>query len=305
LQVSRSSLGFPRSDGTRLVVQVPTVRVTHRTTPPDLRTTPPEDLRTPPASDVPELNGAPRRSTGDIAARLHRTSLRARLVTALLAMVIVAVTVLSVVSVTFMRSYQLGQVDQQLRNPARQQAAVKAVNDFLSGNPSGAQTGAALAEAGYAVFWIPAGGSPQEIVQPAQSASGAVSQDQVLPGAVPVGRRRTAHRESRADDHGPRAGIRRPLEGDQRQRQGRHPDHRGGREHRLRHHRAAHGGEPDRERRDRARAADRRVRGGAGEPAAAQRHRADRRADRRRAPGSPRTRRQFAHRDRLARSAGR
>jgi len=96
-------------------------------------------------------------------------------------MVIAAVTVLSVVSVTFMRSYQLGQVDQQLRNPARQQAAMKAVNGFLSGDPSGAQSKATLAEAGYAVFWIPSSGSPQEIVRPAQGAPGAVSQDQVLP----------------------------------------------------------------------------------------------------------------------------
>jgi two-component system OmpR family sensor kinase len=97
-------------------------------------------------------------------------------------MVIAAVTVLSIVSVTLMRDYQLGQVDQQLRNPARQQAAVKAVNDFLSGYPSGAQAEAALAEAGYAVFWIPVGGSPQEIAQPAKSTPGAVSANQVLPG---------------------------------------------------------------------------------------------------------------------------
>jgi two-component system, OmpR family, sensor kinase len=87
----------------------------------------------------------------------HRTSLRTKLVTALLALVAVALVVISVVGVTFLRTYLLGQTDTQLRNI--QGYAVNAA----SGDPHAAGV---LAAAGYAVWWLPDGGASQQIVQP-------------------------------------------------------------------------------------------------------------------------------------------
>jgi two-component system, OmpR family, sensor kinase len=113
-----------------------------------------------------------------------RTSLRAKLITALLALVIIALTVIGIAFAAFMRSYLLGQTDQQLRGQNLQQVAVQAVNDTLSSSndPFAQRNEAGLAEAGYAVWWIPAGGAPQQIVQPASSGFGASSQGDVLPG---------------------------------------------------------------------------------------------------------------------------
>jgi two-component system, OmpR family, sensor kinase len=112
-----------------------------------------------------------------------RTSLRTKLITALLALVIIALTVIGVAFAAFMRSYLLGQVDQQLKSQNLQNAAVRSVSDTLSGNtdPFAQQNEANLAEAGYAVWWIPAGGKPQQIVQPASSGFAASSQGNVLP----------------------------------------------------------------------------------------------------------------------------
>jgi two-component system, OmpR family, sensor kinase len=102
----------------------------------------------------------------------NHTSLRTKLVTALLALVAVALVVISVVGVTFLRTYLLGQTDTQLKS--LQQAAVSAAN----GDPRSVE---ALAVSGYAVWWLPAGSSSQLVVQPQQSApySG------LSPGEVP------------------------------------------------------------------------------------------------------------------------
>jgi len=94
----------------------------------------------------------------DAIRRLHnRTSLRTKLVTALLALVVVALVVISVVGLSFMRTYLLGQTDTQLRSI--QGYAVGAV----TGDPRAA---AELAGDGYAVWWIPEGGSVQQVVEP-------------------------------------------------------------------------------------------------------------------------------------------
>jgi two-component system OmpR family sensor kinase len=86
-----------------------------------------------------------------------RTSLRTKLVTALLALVAVALVVISVVGVTFLRTYLLGPVDTQLRNI--QGYAVAAANG--DGRAAGQ-----LSQNGFAVWFLPQGGEPQEIVQP-------------------------------------------------------------------------------------------------------------------------------------------
>jgi two-component system, OmpR family, sensor kinase len=87
----------------------------------------------------------------------NRTSLRTKLVTALLALVAVALVVISVVGVTFLRTYLLGQTDTQLRE--YQQLAVNAA----SGDP---HAQGALAVNGYAVWWLPQGGASEQLVQP-------------------------------------------------------------------------------------------------------------------------------------------
>jgi two-component system, OmpR family, sensor kinase len=87
-----------------------------------------------------------------------RTSLRTKLVTALLALVAVALVVISVVGATFLRTYLLGQTDTQLRS-AEQYAVNAAVND----DPHAAED---LAVNGYAVWLLPEGGTAQQIVQP-------------------------------------------------------------------------------------------------------------------------------------------
>jgi two-component system, OmpR family, sensor kinase len=88
-----------------------------------------------------------------------RTSLRTKLIAATLALVAVALVVISIVGATFMRTYLLGQTDNNLRSlqPLTAQA--------VGGDP-GAQ--GKLAENGYAVWWLPDGGSSSQVVQPVE-----------------------------------------------------------------------------------------------------------------------------------------
>jgi two-component system, OmpR family, sensor kinase len=86
-----------------------------------------------------------------------RTSLRTKLIAAMLALVAVALVVISIVGATFMRTYLLGQTDNNLRS--LEQLTAQAV-----GGDPGAQ--GKLAENGYAVWWLPDGGSSQQIVNP-------------------------------------------------------------------------------------------------------------------------------------------
>jgi two-component system, OmpR family, sensor kinase len=101
----------------------------------------------------------------------NRTSLRAKLIAALLALVIIALVVISVVGVTFMRTYLIGQADSTLQSPHVQGEAGNAVNDFLGGDPCGGSV-LGLATQGYAVWWIPAGGKLQQVVQPEPAGAG-------------------------------------------------------------------------------------------------------------------------------------
>ena len=95
----------------------------------------------------------------------NRTSLRAKLIASLLALVIIALAVISVVGVMFMRTYLIGQADSTLKSANLQNEAGFAVNDLLGGNPCGRNV-LGLANQGYAVWWIPDGGPIQQVVQP-------------------------------------------------------------------------------------------------------------------------------------------
>jgi len=105
----------------------------------------------------------------------NRTSLRTKLVTALLALVAVALVVISVVGVTFLRTYLLGQVDTQLRN-----IQGYAVNAAVNGDPRAAEE---LAGSGYAVWWIPDGGTTQLVVQPSPAPYSGLPTGDVPPSA--------------------------------------------------------------------------------------------------------------------------
>jgi two-component system, OmpR family, sensor kinase len=107
-----------------------------------------------------------------------RTSLRAKLIASLLALVIIALMVISVVGVTFMRTYLIGQADSSLKNGRLQIAAQNAVADSLNGDPCG-QSVLGLASQGYAVWWIPAGGTIQQVVQPESAPAGYMTSCQV------------------------------------------------------------------------------------------------------------------------------
>jgi two-component system OmpR family sensor kinase len=88
-----------------------------------------------------------------------RTSLRTKLIAAVFALVVIALAVISIAGAMFMRTYLIGQTDQTLQNGGLQHTALAAAAGS-NGNAVG------LAEAGYAVWWLPSGGSLQQIVQP-------------------------------------------------------------------------------------------------------------------------------------------
>ncbi len=114
----------------------------------------------------------------DAIRRLHnRTSLRTKLVTALLALVAVALVVISVVGVTFLRTYLLGQVDTQLRS-AQQAAEDVVVNDDV-------RVAQNLAIDGYAVWWLPEGGAAQQVVQPSSAPYSGLPPGDVPPSTLP------------------------------------------------------------------------------------------------------------------------
>jgi two-component system, OmpR family, sensor kinase len=95
-----------------------------------------------------------------------RTSLQTKLIATLIMLVIVALVVISCVSASILRGYLLQQTDNSLRSTAIEQIAGQAVTDALDGSGCG-RSGFELANAGNPVWWIPAGGTIQQIVQPA------------------------------------------------------------------------------------------------------------------------------------------
>jgi two-component system, OmpR family, sensor kinase len=108
-----------------------------------------------------------------------RTSLRTKLVTALFTLVTLALVAISLAGISILRSYLLGQTDQQLQSGGLQHLAVQAIggDTFQSG---------ALAQAGYAVWWQPVGGTLQEVVQPGGMNLGPTQENEIssLPASV-------------------------------------------------------------------------------------------------------------------------
>jgi two-component system, OmpR family, sensor kinase len=88
-----------------------------------------------------------------------RTSLRTKLITALFVLVTLALVAISLAGISILRSYLLGQTDQQLQSGGLQHIAVQAIG----GDPSSSD---ALARAGFAVWWQSIGGDLQQVVQP-------------------------------------------------------------------------------------------------------------------------------------------
>jgi type II secretory pathway pseudopilin PulG len=88
-----------------------------------------------------------------------RTSLRTKLIAAVFALVVIALAVISIVGAMFMRTYLIGQTDQTLQNGGLQHTAL----DAAAGSNGSAVE---LAQAGYAIWWLPSGGSLQQIAQP-------------------------------------------------------------------------------------------------------------------------------------------
>jgi signal transduction histidine kinase len=88
-----------------------------------------------------------------------RTSLRVRLIATLTTLVILALVVISCVGTSILRGYLLGQTDQLLQSGGVQHTAGLAV----LGSPNAT---ASMEQSGFTVWWLPEGGSLQQIVQP-------------------------------------------------------------------------------------------------------------------------------------------
>jgi two-component system OmpR family sensor kinase len=112
-----------------------------------------------------------------------RTSLRTKLVTALFTLVTLALVAISCAGISILRSYLLGQQDQALQSQGLQHFALQAINESDSFQNPAADS---LAKVGYAVWWQPAGGSLQEIVQPGGMNLGSAPQNEItsLPPSV-------------------------------------------------------------------------------------------------------------------------
>jgi two-component system, OmpR family, sensor kinase len=94
-----------------------------------------------------------------------RTSLRVRLIATLTTLVILALVVISCVGTSILRGYLLGQTDQLLRSSGVQHTAGLAV--LGSPNPT-----ASMEQSGFTVWWLPEGGSLEQVVQPGGMALG-------------------------------------------------------------------------------------------------------------------------------------
>src|SRR5712692_10147589 len=84
-----------------------------------------------------------------------RTPLRVKLITAVLALVAIALAVISIAGISVLKSYLLGQTDAQLQTLSG--SAEHAVGQYLSGAPPGVSNVAAVA-------WIRSGGKLVQVV---------------------------------------------------------------------------------------------------------------------------------------------
>ena len=89
----------------------------------------------------------------------ERTPLRVKLITAVLALVAIALVVISVAGLAFLRDYLLNQADNEVAAISNEQDRLQgAVSNYMAG-------GQPVALNGLAVVWIPNGGKPHPIVQ--------------------------------------------------------------------------------------------------------------------------------------------
>jgi signal transduction histidine kinase len=88
-----------------------------------------------------------------------RTSLRVKLIAVLFTLVTLALVVISCVGTSILRGYLLGQTDQGLQNNQVQHVAAAAASGSFSSVGE-------LAQNGFAVWYLPNGGSLQQVVQP-------------------------------------------------------------------------------------------------------------------------------------------
>jgi len=102
-----------------------------------------------------------------------RTSLRTKLITAVLALVIFALAAMGIAGVSLLRGYMIGPIDTSLKNVSLQQIALNA----LGGDP---RAQGQLSQANYTVWWLPDGGTPQSVVEPSSVLFGS-GQGEVLP----------------------------------------------------------------------------------------------------------------------------
>jgi two-component system, OmpR family, sensor kinase len=103
----------------------------------------------------------------------NRTSLRTKLITSLLALVIFALAAMGIAGVSLLRGYLIGPIDNTLTNVGLQQVALSAA----SGDP---RDQALLSQNDYTVWLLPDGGTPLPVVQPTSAPFGS-GQGQVLP----------------------------------------------------------------------------------------------------------------------------
>ena len=83
----------------------------------------------------------------------NRTSLRTKLITALLALVIFALAAMGIAGVSLLRGYLIGPVDNMLKNVGRQQVVLGAAG----GDPRPVRCSS---QNDYMVWWVPDDGAP-------------------------------------------------------------------------------------------------------------------------------------------------
>jgi signal transduction histidine kinase len=107
-----------------------------------------------------------------------RTPLRVKLTSALLALVAVALAVISIAGISVLKGYLLGQADSQLES----YDPTPRIQDYLTGvAPSAVQPG------GLALAWLPAGGRVHMVIRPGAFLGPQSSQGRILPGpAIPT-----------------------------------------------------------------------------------------------------------------------
>ena len=101
-----------------------------------------------------------------------RTPLRVKLISALLALVAIALAVISIAGISVLKSYLLGQADATLQSYADQ--SLRNVQGYVLGAPTQAYYG------GVAVAWLPSGGQLHPVIDPA-AGFGRQSQGRLLP----------------------------------------------------------------------------------------------------------------------------